>query len=35
MSSNELDNLVKLGLLKVEPGDQAEIDGLLDSGGSG
>lgn len=32
MSSNELDNLVKLGLLKVEPGDQAEIDGLLDSG---
>jgi hypothetical protein len=32
MSSKELDNLVKTGLLKSEPGDQKEFDGLLDSG---
>ena len=32
MSSAELDNLVKSGLLKSEPGDQKEFDGLLDSG---
>jgi len=27
-----LDNLVKVGLLKTEPGDQNELSGLLDSG---
>lgn len=32
MTSNELDNLVKSGLLKSEAGDQTEFDGLLDSG---
>ena len=32
MTSNDLDNLVKSGLLKAEPGDQTEFDGLLDSG---
>ena len=32
MSSKELDNLVKTGVLKPEPGDQKEFDGLLDSG---
>jgi hypothetical protein len=31
MSSKELDNLVRVGLLKKEPGDQAEFDGLLRS----
>jgi hypothetical protein len=31
-SSKELDNLVERGLLKREPGDQQEIDGLLASG---
>jgi hypothetical protein len=31
MSSRELDNLARIGLLKQEPGDQAEIDGLLRS----
>jgi hypothetical protein len=29
MSSNDLDNLVKVGTLKVEPGAQSEFDGLL------
>jgi hypothetical protein len=32
MSSKELDNLVRIGPLKAEPGDQAEFDGLLASG---
>jgi hypothetical protein len=32
MSSKELDNLVKAGTLKAEPGDQKEFDGLVDSG---
>ena len=32
MSSKELDNLVRSGLLKSEPGDQREFDGLLESG---
>ncbi|MCF8477099.1 MAG: hypothetical protein K9G60_08715 [Pseudolabrys sp.] len=32
MSSTELNNLVKSGLLKAEPGEQKEFDGLLDSG---
>ncbi len=32
MSSSELHNLVRSGLLKAEPGDQKEFDGLLDSG---
>jgi hypothetical protein len=32
MSSRELDNLVKSGMLKAEPGDQKEFDGLIDSG---
>ena len=32
MSSPELDNLVDAGTLKVEPGEQREFDGLLDSG---
>ena len=32
MTSKELDNLVKTGLLKSESGDQREFDGLLDSG---
>jgi len=32
MRSKELDNLVRLDLLKSEPGDQAEFDGLLSSG---
>ncbi|MEA2977845.1 MAG: hypothetical protein QOF19_3365 [Alphaproteobacteria bacterium] len=32
MSSIELDNLVKSGVLKREPADQIEFDGLLDSG---
>jgi hypothetical protein len=32
MSFEELDNLVKTGLLKSEPGDQREFAGLLDSG---
>lgn len=31
MSSAELDNLARIGLLKTEPGDQAEFDGLLKS----
>jgi hypothetical protein len=31
MNSGELDNLVRIGLLKQEPADQAEIDGLLKS----
>jgi hypothetical protein len=32
MSSKELDNLVRLDLLKSEPGNQVEFDGLLSSG---
>jgi len=32
MTSPELDNLVKLGVLKREPGVQAEFDGLVRSG---
>jgi hypothetical protein len=32
MSSNELNNLVKSGVLKAEPADQKEFDGLLNSG---
>lgn len=32
MSSKELDNLVRIGLLKSEPGEQAEFDRLLASG---
>jgi hypothetical protein len=32
MSSNELNNLVRTGALKVEPADQKEFDGLLNSG---
>jgi hypothetical protein len=32
MSFEELDNLVKTGLLKSEPGHQREFEGLLDSG---
>lgn len=32
MTSKELDNLVGTGLLKVEPADQKEFDGLIDSG---
>ena len=32
MTLTELDNLVRTGLLKSEPPDQKEIDGLLDSG---
>jgi hypothetical protein len=31
MSSKELDNLVRSGLLKIEPGNQKEFDGLVDS----
>ena len=32
MSSSKLENLVRVGHLKVEPGDQSEFDGLLASG---
>jgi hypothetical protein len=32
MSLEELDNLIRAGLLKSEPADQKEFDGLLDSG---
>jgi hypothetical protein len=32
MSSKELDNLARSGLLKSEPGDQKEFDGLVESG---
>lgn len=32
MTSRQLDNLVKTGKLKVEPGSQSEFDGLLRSG---
>lgn len=32
MSKDELDNLVKINLLDVEPGAQAEFDGLVTSG---
>ncbi len=32
MTSQKLDNLVKTGNLKVEPGSQSEFDGLLRSG---
>jgi hypothetical protein len=32
MTSGELDNLVRTGLLKVEPADPAELHGLLHSG---
>lgn len=32
MTSRQLDNLVKTGNLKVEPGSQSEFDGLLRSG---
>jgi hypothetical protein len=32
MSSKELDNLARAGLLKPEQGEQKEFDGLLDSG---
>jgi hypothetical protein len=31
MSSSQLANLAQIGILKEEPGDQAEIDGLLRS----
>jgi len=31
MSNGELDNLVKIGQLKAEPGTQVEFDGLVDS----
>jgi hypothetical protein len=31
MSKEELDNLVKIGQLKAEPGTQVEFDGLVDS----
>ena len=31
MSKQELDNLVKIGKLKVEPGTRAEFEGLVDS----
>jgi hypothetical protein len=31
MSKQELDNLVKIGKLKAEPGTRAEFDGLVDS----
>jgi hypothetical protein len=31
MRSGELENLARIGLLKKEPGDQAEFDGLLRS----
>jgi hypothetical protein len=34
MTSPELDNLVRIGQLKAEPGAQAEFDGLLRSGGT-
>lgn len=32
MTSQQLDNLVKVNKLKAEPGDQAEFDGLVESG---
>jgi hypothetical protein len=32
MNSKELDNLVKAGTLKADPGNQKEFDGLVDSG---
>ena len=32
MSSKELDNLVRTGVLKAEPGEQQEFDGLVASG---
>jgi hypothetical protein len=32
MSSRELDNLAQIGLLKKEPGDQGEFNGLAKSG---
>ena len=32
MGSKELDNLIRAALLKSEPADQKEFDGLLDSG---
>ena len=32
MTSSELDNLVRSGLLKSEPADQAEFNGLVESG---
>lgn len=32
MSSRELDNLVQAGILKLEPPDQKEFEGLLNSG---
>jgi hypothetical protein len=32
MDSDHLSNLVRIGVLKVEPGDQAEFDGLVRSG---
>lgn len=32
MTSTELQNLVRMGLLKLEPPDRAEFDGLLESG---
>jgi len=32
MSIQELDNLVKIGKLKTEPGARAEFDGLVKSG---
>jgi hypothetical protein len=32
MSSRELDNLVRIGSLKVEPAEQVEFDGLVASG---
>src|SRR6266508_1528041 len=32
MTSAELDSLVRIGALKIEPGNQSEFDGLLKSG---
>jgi hypothetical protein len=32
MSTRELDNLAKTGLLKAEPGNRTEFDGLVESG---
>jgi hypothetical protein len=32
MAANELENLAKTGLLKKEPAEQAEFDGLLAGG---
>jgi hypothetical protein len=32
MSSKELDNLVRVGILKAQPAEQSEFDGLLEAG---